>query len=136
MCVLLIILKRREVKLKKIYASRWRVEESFKRLKSNLKLEKSHARTPDLYIQEIEARILLDTLTLRTKVTIKETSYLYTLDTTVKGSVKRVMLLSDYFYIKYNSRTIKETGKEPLGFEPGSFDIEPSERTNPNKNIR
>ena len=91
---------RREVK--NLYASRWRVEESFKRLKSNLKLEKSHARTPDLYIQEIEARILLDTITLRTKLTIKEPSYLYTLDTTVRDSVKRIRI-SDYLYIKYNS---------------------------------
>jgi len=118
---------RREIK--KIYASRWRVEESFKRLKSNLRLEKSHARTPDLYIQEIEARILLDTLTLRTKLTIKEPSYLYTLDTTVRGSVKRVRILSDFKGYIVNSRTIKETGKEPPRFEPGSYYIEPFERT-------
>ncbi|CAM9189095.1 unnamed protein product, partial [Ectocarpus sp. 6 AP-2014] len=72
-------LSRRDVKA--MYASRWRVEESFKRLKSNLKLEKAHARTPALYIQEVEARVLLDTITLRFQRKIKESSYIYTLDT-------------------------------------------------------
>ena len=33
---------------------------------------------------------------------IKEPSYLYTLDTTVRDSVKRIRI-SDYLYIKYNS---------------------------------
>lgn len=37
-------------RVKALYASRWRVEESFKRLKSNLKLEKAHALKSDLYI--------------------------------------------------------------------------------------
>ncbi|CAB1106715.1 unnamed protein product [Ectocarpus sp. CCAP 1310/34] len=55
-------LSRRDIKA--IYASRWRGEQSL-RLKSNVRLEKAHARTPDLYIQEVEARVLLDTITLR-----------------------------------------------------------------------
>lgn len=79
--------------IKTMYASRWRVEESFKRLKSNLRLEKAHAKTPDLYIQEVEARVLLDTITLRLQNKMKETSYIYTLDTYVTHilhNVKRV----------------------------------------------
>ncbi|CAN0524942.1 unnamed protein product [Laminaria digitata] len=55
-------LSRRDIKA--MYASRWRVEESFKQLKSNLNLEKAHAKIPALYIQEVEARVLLDTITL------------------------------------------------------------------------
>ncbi|CAN0524881.1 unnamed protein product [Laminaria digitata] len=65
-------LSRRDIKA--MYASRWRVEESFKRLKSNLNLEKAHAKTPALYIQEVEARVLLDTITLRLQRKIKEPS--------------------------------------------------------------
>ncbi|CBN80331.1 EsV-1-155 (Partial), partial [Ectocarpus siliculosus] len=84
-------LSRRDIKV--MYASRWRVEESLKRLKSNLKLEKAHAKTPALYIQEVEARVLLDTITLRLQKSIKEPSYIYTLDTYVThilNNVKRV----------------------------------------------
>ncbi|CAN0420281.1 unnamed protein product, partial [Pylaiella littoralis] len=84
-------LSRRDIKT--MYASRWRVEESFKRLKSNLKLEKAHAKTPALYIQEVEARVLLGTITLRLQKRINEPSYIYTLDTYVThilGNVKKV----------------------------------------------
>ena len=42
-------------------------------------------------------------ITLRTKLTIKEPSYLYTLDTAVRNSIKRIRIISDYLYIKYNS---------------------------------
>jgi len=51
--------------IKELYALRWRVETSFKRLKSYLNLEDSHSMCPSLYVQEIEARILLDTLTMQ-----------------------------------------------------------------------
>lgn len=74
-------LSRRDIKT--MYASRWTVEESFKRLKSNLRLEKAHAKTPALYIQEVEARVLLDTITLMAQKRVKEPSYIYTLDTYV-----------------------------------------------------
>jgi hypothetical protein len=86
-------LSRRDIKA--IYASRWRVEESFKRLKSNLKLEKAHARTPDLYIQEVEARVLLDTITLRLQRKAGERSYLYTLDTYVTHVLRNVKVVSN-----------------------------------------
>lgn len=88
-------LTREEVK--SVYASRWRVEESFKRLKSNLKLEKAHARTPALYIQEVEARVLLDTITLRLQKKIKEPSYIYTLDTYVTHILRNVKSVSTKF---------------------------------------
>jgi hypothetical protein len=45
-----------------LYKLRWRVESSFKRLKGVLNLEKSHSRTPTGFIQEVEARILFDTV--------------------------------------------------------------------------
>ncbi|CAN0393753.1 unnamed protein product, partial [Ectocarpus sp. 13 AM-2016] len=85
-------LSRRDIKT--MYASRWRVEESFKRLKSNLKLEKAHAKTPALYIQEVEARVLLDTITLRMQSSTKESSYLYTLDTHVTHILRNVKRVS------------------------------------------
>lgn len=84
--------------VKRVDASRRRIEESFKRLKcnlrlkSNLKLEKAHARTPDLYIQEIEARVFLDTITLRTQQKHNETSYLFTLDLRVNNMCRRVTI--------------------------------------------
>ncbi|CAM9693681.1 unnamed protein product, partial [Pylaiella littoralis] len=86
-------LSRRDMKA--IYASRWRVEESFKRLKSNLKLEQAHARTPDLYIQEVEARVLLDTITLRLQRKAGERSYIYTHDTCVTHVPRNVMFVSN-----------------------------------------
>ena len=79
-------------RVKALYASRWRVEESFKRLKSNLKLEKAHALKSDLYIQEIEARVLLDTITLRLKQ--DNVSYIFTLDTRVLSTLRRVVTMS------------------------------------------
>lgn len=80
--------------IKNIYATLWRVEESFKRLKSNLKLEKAHAKTPALYIQEVEARVLLDTITLKLQRKIKEQSYIYTLDTYVTHVLRNVKHVS------------------------------------------
>ncbi|CAM9400583.1 unnamed protein product, partial [Sphacelaria rigidula] len=85
-------LSRKDVKA--MYATRWRVEESFKRLKSNIKLEKAHARTPALYIQEVEATVLLDTITLRLQRKIKEPSYIYTLDTYVTHILRNVKIVS------------------------------------------
>lgn len=87
-------LSRRDIKA--VYASRWRVEEGFKRLKSNLRLEKAHARTPDLYIQEVEARVLLDTITLRLQKKAGERSYIYTLDTYVTHVLRNVKVISSY----------------------------------------
>lgn len=80
------------LQVKNHYASRWRVEESFKRLKSNLKLEKSHSLTPELYYQEVEARVLLDTITLLTK--LENESYIFTLDSRVKFLIDQIQFLS------------------------------------------
>lgn len=78
------------------------MEESFKRLKSNLKLEKAHAKTPALYVQEVEARVLLDTITLKLQKKIKEPSYIYTFDTYVTHILRNVKKVSN----RPRSRTI------------------------------
>lgn len=50
--------------VKRLYALRWKVETGFRRLKSNLRLEKAHSMCLRLFVQELEARILLDTVTM------------------------------------------------------------------------
>ena len=50
--------------VKRLYGLRWRVETSFRRLKSDLNLEKAHWMTPRGYVQEVQARILYDTVTV------------------------------------------------------------------------
>jgi hypothetical protein len=47
--------------IKATYGKRWRVEEHFKRLKSHLHLETSHSRSPAMFVQELEMRVLADT---------------------------------------------------------------------------
>ncbi|CAM9999860.1 unnamed protein product, partial [Phaeothamnion confervicola] len=54
-------------KIQKLYGDRWRVEEFFKRLKSSLFLETSHSRTTRGFRQEVEMRILVDTITLQSQ---------------------------------------------------------------------
>ena len=71
--------------VKSCYKRRWDVETSFRRLKSNLNLETCHSNTLGLYEQEIEARILLDTLTISEQQDqdysiLKYRSYLSALD--------------------------------------------------------
>lgn len=106
------------LQVKNHYASRWRVEESFKRLKSNLKLEKSHSLTPELFYQEVEARVLLDTITLLMK--LEKDSYIITLDSRVKFLVDQIHLLSRKnasiplirklnFYNVHNNHTNRDT---------------------------
>lgn len=62
-------------KLKKLYALRWRVEVSFKRLKSYLNLNTIHATTPILWKQELQLRILIDSLTRKSMCKTKKQSY-------------------------------------------------------------
>jgi hypothetical protein len=70
--------------IRHMYSLRWRVETSFKRLKSYLHLEDSHSMTAELFIQEVQARILLDTVTQHNTTTATATaekqSYLKVLD--------------------------------------------------------
>ena len=49
-------------KIKGLYKLRWRVEVQFKRLKSFNNLSKIHSTTESLWIQEVQARILYDTI--------------------------------------------------------------------------
>jgi hypothetical protein len=53
--------------IKALYALRWRVETSFRRLKTDLNLEVSHSMSPSKYIQELQARVLYDTLSMLTR---------------------------------------------------------------------
>lgn len=48
--------------IRKLYSKRWKVETSFRRLKTNLNLECAHSMSYKLYRQEVEARILLDSI--------------------------------------------------------------------------
>ena len=48
--------------IKNLYKRRWRIEVCFKRLKSHLHLNHVHARTESLWLQEVQARILHDTV--------------------------------------------------------------------------
>jgi hypothetical protein len=50
-------------RIMELYKMRWRVELSFKRLKSHLFINKIKALTEKMWIQEFESRILLDSLT-------------------------------------------------------------------------
>jgi len=50
-------------RIMELYKMRWRVELSFKRLKSHLFVNKIKALTEKMWIQEFESRILLDSLT-------------------------------------------------------------------------
>jgi hypothetical protein len=52
--------------VRELYKLRWKVETSFRRLKTNLNLEVSHSMTPSLYSQEVDARVLLDTMNVLT----------------------------------------------------------------------
>ena len=61
--------------IKDIYKLRWRVELSFKRLKSHLNIKKIHSKSELLWKQELQVRILLDTLT-RTKQIIDTQKHL------------------------------------------------------------
>jgi hypothetical protein len=48
-------------RVKALYALRWRVETSFRRLKTDLNAESVHSMTPEGFAQELQARILFDT---------------------------------------------------------------------------
>ncbi len=54
--------------LKKLYGMRWRVELSFKRLKSYLQLEKNFSILEKNWLQEFEAKVLVDTITRQSQL--------------------------------------------------------------------
>ena len=60
--------------LKHMYKQRWRVELSFKRLKSYLHINKIFALSELLWRQEMQARILIDTLTRHLQLASSTTS--------------------------------------------------------------
>ena len=59
--------------IKNLYYKRWNIELAFKRLKSHLNINKIHSRTEKLWLQEMQFRILLDTMlhTIQTKYIIQ-----------------------------------------------------------------
>ena len=54
--------------IKDMYKLRWRVELSFKRLKSHLNINKIHAKSEQLWKQDMQRRILLDTITRQCQI--------------------------------------------------------------------
>jgi hypothetical protein len=58
--------------VKRLYGLRWRVETSFRRLKSDLNLETAHSMTSKAYVQEVQARILYDTVAVLSQDREKE----------------------------------------------------------------
>jgi Transposase DDE domain len=105
--------------VKHLYGLRWRVETSFRRLKSNLLLEKAHSMSLDLYVQEIEARILLDTLTMMTtnnvvvnKTVHKQLTYYQVLD--------HIQVLLFYMKVAAEGRlNLNQTVRLIRQFKPG-----------------
>jgi len=86
--------------LKKYYKMRWRVEISFKRLKSYLNINKIHSRTERLWLQEVQFRILIDSISHSTqtqyiKIKYNNIKYVYTY-------VYIVYSLKEYVSLLYN----------------------------------
>jgi hypothetical protein len=103
-------------KIKDLYAQRWTVETSFRRLKTNLNLEKSHSMSLDLFVQEIQALILLDTITMMitpSSTNSHKSSYYQTLD-----KVQMVLyILSESFLhclsVTFTLRMVKQHVSDP-----------------------
>ena len=83
-----------------LYKLRWRVESSFKRLKSVLNLEKSHSRTAVGFAQEVEARILFDTVCVN-QCDEPASGYLKSVD--MCNTVCKVMLICAETMLSYKS---------------------------------
>ena len=84
-------------KIKDIYKLRWRVELSFKRLKSYLNIEKIFSRTEEFWKQELQLRILVDTITRNSQITNSKIKKTY------KFFLLKIFPLNDlysYLYIK------------------------------------
>lgn len=65
--------------LKAMYKLRWRAELSFKRLKSYLNINKIYSLNEQFWLQEMQLRILLDTLTRSIQLNIKtKNKYVFT----------------------------------------------------------
>ena len=74
------------------------------RLKSNLKLEYSHSMSPVLYNQEVEMRVLMDTLTLllqergkaasKSNGRSKKNTYLFVMDVVLKQFIINLQILA------------------------------------------
>jgi len=108
--------------VKAIYGQRWRVEEFFKRLKSTLKLETSHSKTSQGFLQEVDMRILTDTITLLTQERMKiilpkqkiPLSYIRTCETTVGIILEKLVRIVKHYQIV--KKAIKCKFKNKMGF--------------------
>ena len=74
--------------IKELYHKRWNIELTFKRLKSHLNINKIHSRTEELWLQEMQFRIVLD-------------SMLYSIQTNhiVKNKKNKVKYIYTYVYL-------------------------------------
>ena len=74
--------------IKELYHKRWNIELTFKRLKSHLNINKIHSRTEELWLQEIQFRIVLD-------------SMLYSIQTNhiIKNKKNKVKYIYTYVYL-------------------------------------
>jgi len=74
--------------IKELYHKRWNIELTFKRLKSHLNINKIHSRTKELWLQEMQFRIVLD-------------SMLYSIQTNhiVKNKKNKVKYIYTYVYL-------------------------------------
>lgn len=103
MCLTNIMTESRSI-IKSMYGMRWEIELAFKRLKSNLKLEYSHSMSPVLYNQEVEMRVLMDTLTLllqergkaasKSNGRSKKNTYLFVMDVVLKQFIINLQILA------------------------------------------
>jgi hypothetical protein len=97
-------------KIKDMYKLRWRVEISFKRLKSYLNLNKIFSLCENFWKQEMQLRILLDSLIRISQVKIKS-KILQCKTKKIRQTYKKVLLLflfKAYFRVN-NHGTSKES---------------------------
>ena len=89
--------------IKTLYSKRWKVEEHFKRLKSHLNIEHIVARKLDILKQELEMRVLIDSLAqllryedAKLDPKQKKTTYLERIDYYIPGLFKTVLNLISF----------------------------------------
>ena len=104
-------------KIMNLYKMRWRVELSFKRLKSHLYINKIKALSEKLWLQEFESRILLDTLARFKQVSMNSSIKNKTLYTCIIKSlflsilIKNIGLNLKYYSIYGGKNTAQRCNK-------------------------
>ena len=88
-------------KIKDIYKLSWRVELSFKRLKSYLNIEKIFSKTESLWKQELQVRILIDTITRNSQITNLKIKKTY------KFFLLKIFPLNELYHYSYIKKILK-----------------------------